>query len=450
MSMLPIFLAICFDARVNASTPARAQLSVVTAPLLARRVAIAMAVTMVTAGACRSGGEGDDEVEGSSQSESGGASDSSDSSATSEDSESTGEDSESTTETGEPGFEGYDQPGPHPVGTRAFALPDPLGERDLEVQLWYPAAQRVVTGDPIGDFVTTEPNAEDFGALVDTAPEPCTRKQTSSAFDVEPAAVEAPLATVVFSHCHTCTRFSSYSLAERLASHGFLVAAVDHAGNTLFDLLAGDPLPVDAATLELRFVDMQRVIDELLDPNASALPPNFVGLADPDRLGVFGHSFGSVTTGKLLQDDDRVRAGVGIAAPFESPLLPGIAMANIEEPVLFLVAVEDNSITEIGNNILRSNFMSANTPAWKIEFGDAGHWSFSDICNLVEDFQPGCGEGQRQTNPAETFEYLDNELARGLAATRVAAFFAMTLRGEAEARNELEAPDPVLEVEVRE
>jgi dienelactone hydrolase len=259
-----------------------------------------------------------------------------------------------------------------------------------------------------------------------------------------------PWPTVLFSHCHTCTRFSSYSLAERLASHGFLVAAVDHAGNTLFDQLEGTALPVNLATLELRAADMQRVLDELLDPAAGSLPSAFVGLADSERVGVFGHSFGSVTTGKLLQDDDRFIAGVGIAAPFESPLLPGITMAAISEPLLLLVAREDNSITEIGNNILRTNFTTANTPAWKIEFTDAGHWSFSDICNLIAGFQPGCGEGQRQTNPAESFTYLDNQLARDLSATKITAFFAMTLRGEAEARDQLEAPDPVLDIAVRE
>ncbi|MFV8752807.1 alpha/beta hydrolase family protein [Nannocystaceae bacterium ST9] len=355
-----------------------------------------------------------------------------------------------SSESGEPDFETYDQPGPYAVGTRAFVLADPQGDRELEVQLWYPA-EGGPGSDPIGAFVTAEPNAGAFQDLVDAASEPCTRKITSSRFDAARATEPAGLLpTVLFSHCHTCTRFSSYSLAERLASHGFLVAAVDHAGNTLFDQLAGDPLPVDAATLELRASDMRRLLDELLDPATSSLPAEFVGLADPERVGVFGHSFGSVTTGKLLQDDDRFVAGVGIAAPFESPILPGISMAAIEEPILLLVAVEDNSITEIGNNILRNNFTIANTPAWKIEFTDAGHWSFSDICNLIDGFQPGCGEGQRQTNPDESFTYLDNQLARDLTATKVTSFFALTLRGEAEARTQLEAGDPVLDIAVRE
>lgn len=403
--------------------------------------------TWIIASGCASAGSNDDELGETTQNQTDTSASSSDATSTDTNTDTTSVDS---SESGEPDFESYDQPGPYPVGTSSFVLTDTIGARDLDVQLWYPAAERVRTGDPIGAFVTAEPDATAFQDLVDAAAEPCTRKLTSSAFDVPPAVEQAaPWPTVLFSHCHTCTRFSSYSLAERLASHGFLVAAVDHDGNTLFDQLAGDPLPVDAATLELRATDMQRLLDELLDPAAGSLPAAFIGLADSERVGVFGHSFGSVTTGKLLQDDDRFIAGVGIAAPFESPLLPGITMAAISEPVLLLVAREDNSITEIGNNILRTNFTSANTPAWKIEFSDAGHWSFSDICSLIPGFQPGCGEGQRQTNPSEAFTYLDNQLARDLSATKITAFFAMTLRGEAEARDQLEAPDPVLDIAVR-
>ncbi len=356
-----------------------------------------------------------------------------------------------SSDTGEPHFESYDSPGPHQVGTTSFLLGDPGGERDLVVQLWYPAAE--MGSESIAAFVPLRPDASAFADLLASAPAGCTRQQTSSAFHVAPdPAAGAPLPTVLFSHCHTCTRFSSYSLAERLASHGFLVVAVDHAGNTLFDELAGEALPVDVATLELRAADMQRVLDELLDPQAQALPSEFVGLVDSERVGVFGHSFGSVTTGKLLQDDDRFAAGVAIAAPIENPLLPGVSMAAITEPVLMLVAVEDNSITEFGNNAIRTNFAQANTPVWKIEFADAGHWSFSDICGLIDAFQPGCGMGQRQTNPDETFTYLDNELARELAAARVTAFFAYTLRDEAEAREQVEQPDRdgVLDIQVRE
>jgi hypothetical protein len=227
-----------------------------------------------------------------------------------------------------------------------------------------------------------------------------------------------------------------------------LVAAVDHAGSTVFDQLFGTLPPHDQATLELRRDDGVRVIDELLDPAAASLPAEFVGLADPDRLGVFGHSFGAITTGIVLQDDPRPKAGAAIAAPIENPLLPGVTMAGIAEPLLLVVAVEDNSITEFGNTAIRTNFNMANLPVWKLEFADTGHFAFSDLAGLSDYFAVGCGDGVRQTN-GEPFEYADPFAVRSIAATRVTAFFALHLLGDEDARLQLEADDPLLDVDVR-
>ena len=358
--------------------------------------------------------------------------------------------SESESETGEPEPTLYDLPGPHPVGNRSFELADP--SRPLRVELWYPAdagaRAAAEAGQPLLDFVVDEPDATNLSALIDVAPDECVRKQTQSAAAPAPASVAGPWPTVVFSHCHGCARFSSFSLAERLASHGFLVAAVDHAGSTLFDEMAGQLPPLDQATLELRRDDVIRVIDELLDPSAASLPSDLVGLADAERLGVFGHSFGAVTTGLVLQDDPRPRAGVAIAAPLENPVLPGVSMAAIAEPLMLIVAVEDNSITEFGNMAIRTNFMMANPPVWKLEFADTGHFAYSDLAGLSDYFAAGCGEGERQTN-GEPFTYADPFAVRSLAATRVTAFFALHLLGHEDARAQVEAEDPLLEIDVR-
>jgi hypothetical protein len=109
---------------------------------------------------------------------------------------------------------------------------------------------------------------------------------------------------------------------------------------------------------------------------------------------------------------------------------------------MFILAREDNSISEIGNNIIRSNFKRANTPSWLQEIDDAGHWSFSDICALTPNLAPGCGEGTRQTEAGESFYYLENESARSLAASYVTAFFLAQLRGDAGARAFLSAKHP--------
>lgn len=360
-------------------------------------------------------------------------------------SETTAPGSESESETGGPDPISYSEPGPFPVGNVAMELADPAGARDLVVELWYPAS-----GDATGasqellDFALADADAASLEALIDVAPDTCVRKQTASAAAPQIADIAGPLPTVVFSHCHGCARFSSFSLAERLASHGFLVASVDHAGSTLFDQ---DALPpIDVATRDLRRDDVVRVIDELLDPAAVNLPAEFVGRADAERLGVFGHSFGAVTTGAVLQDDPRPRAGVAIAAPVENPILPGVTVAAIDEPLLLIVAVEDNSITEFGNMAIRQNFSDANAPAWKLEFADTGHFAFSDLAGLSDYFAAGCGPGIRQTDQTP-FEYSDPFVVRELAAARVTAFFALHLLGDDEALAQLEADDPLLDIQ---
>ncbi|EDM79197.1 hypothetical protein PPSIR1_27563 [Plesiocystis pacifica SIR-1] len=339
----------------------------------------------------------------------------------------------------------------------AFELAGEGDARDLSVELWYPASVDAKAaadmGQEIASFVPDDPDAATFAGLLAEAPAECVRSQTMSAPAPASALVDMAelgdsLPTVVFSHCHGCTRFSSFSLAEHLASHGFLVAAVNHTGNTLFEALDETLLPLDASTLDLRADDVRRVIDELLDPGAVELPEALVGVADEQRLGVFGHSFGAITTGKVLQDDDRAMAGVAIAAPIENPLLPGVTMAAIAEPLAMFVAIEDNSITEFGNQAIRTNFQMANTPAWKLEFVDTGHFAYSDMAGLYEGFAAGCGEGERQTD-GTPFTYLDPFVVRDLAAGRIAAFFAMHLLDDADAQAQLEQADPLLEIEVR-
>ena len=364
---------------------------------------------------------------------------------TSADTESTAEDSE----TGEPDPISYTDPGAYAVGNVAIDLADPRGLRDLRVELWYPAGGDASgAGQSLLDFEPVDPDASSLAALVDVAPDECVRKQTGSDDAPSLADIDGPWPTVVFSHCHGCARFSSFSLAEHLASHGFLVAAVDHEGSTVFDQLAGQLPPLDVGTLDQRYTDVVRVIDELLDPAATNLPAEFVGLADAERLGMLGHSFGAVTTGKILQDDPRPRAGVAMAAPLENPVLPGIEMAAIEEPLMLFVAVEDNSITEFGNMAIRQNFSDANSPTWKLEFADTGHFAFSDLAGLSDYFAAGCGEGVRQTDDTD-FTYADPFAVRALAAGRIAAFFALHLLGDDDALEQLEANDPLLDIAVK-
>lgn len=331
--------------------------------------------------------------------------------------------------------------GPHQVGTRRVVATDDARQREVTMQLWYPTTATAVTFAI--EELEDEPNRAAYAGLLAAADPGCATRQVTAARDGAPAGSGFPL--LLFSHCHECTRFSSVTVAQRLASHGFVVLAVEHTGNTLWNQLAGDGLALDTATLELRVEDLAFARAQLgVDPALVAI----AGMVDITRVGVFGHSFGSVTAGMYAQRG-AASAAFGLAAPMENPLLPGVTITSIGAPLGFLVAREDNSITELGNSLIRDNFTKVNGPAWKIEVADAGHWSVSDLVGVVDGFDPGCGAGERQTD-GQPFTYLDAATGRGIAAAYVTAFFKATLLDEAGATAYLGTARPMPTVTVEE
>lgn len=333
----------------------------------------------------------------------------------------------------------YEAVGPHRVGNRTVVLHDGARGRELRVEIWYPAADETTAGgEAMPLFAAAGPDRDALTAALAGAATACVNSQTTSTRDATPlAGGKWPVLT--FSHCHLCARFSSFSLAEYLASHGFAVIATDHTGGTMFDKLAGDNEGLTESFLMTRAADVRFLLDTVLGAG-EALPADLRGRFDAGRVGAFGHSFGSVTTGRVAQTDDRVLAAAGLFAPFESPLPPGVKLAEIAKPVLFFVATEDNSISEFGNNLIRGNFDKANPPVWKVEIVDAGHLSVSDLCGMGEGFNAGCGDGSRQTRPGEPFTYIPVKTAIALTQTWLGYFFGAHVRGEAEALSWLQAP----------
>lgn len=339
----------------------------------------------------------------------------------------------------------YAAAGPYPVGNVTVTLDDVARSRTLRVEIWYPAAESArdaaALGAPVAEFAPEGAERDQLAALIDAAPDRCTSRRTASARDAAPGG-SGSWPVVAFSHCYNCTRFSTFSIAERLASHGFAVVAPDHTGGTLADQLAGTAAPLDTEFLATRAADISFTLDRVLDAEAAELPGDLRGRFDPGRVGVFGHSFGGVTAGLVLMNDTRPRAGLALAVPMENPLLPGVTLSALHVPLFFLLATEDNSIGAIGNSLINQNYTSANKPVWKVDVKDAGHWSVTNICAIVSAFQPGCGEGTRQSN-GQPFTYVDIDVARGVAEAYTTAFFAATLDGDTTARAYLGTSDPM-------
>jgi dienelactone hydrolase len=293
------------------------------------------------------------------------------------------------------------------------------------VQAWLPSTGTAAPTPIVS--LEVEPVRARYEALLATAPS-CPSRMLPLTSDA-PATGEFPL--VLISHCHSCTRLSNATTAVRLASHGFVAVSVEHAGDTLWELLDGVEAPLDTAELELRTGDVRAVLDAIA---AGTTPVT----AELTRTGVLGHSMGAVTAGRVAEVDGRISAAAALCAPVENPLIAGVTLANIDVPLLFVVAQEDNSITELGNLITRNNYRDAKPDAYKLEIPDAGHWSVSDLAGLVDTYKAGCGVAKRQTDSTE-FTYLDPDTGRAITAAYATAFFAATLRDEAGARAYVES-----------
>lgn len=340
----------------------------------------------------------------------------------------------------------FDTPGPYAVGSQQLTITDHDAGRTLTVELWYPAAESVraeaLAGFPLEAF-EVEPRRTQLAGWIAQAPALCTPRLAHSARNAAPAA-GGPWPVLLMSHCTECFRFSMHSLAERLASYGFVVAAPDHLGNTRFDATA----PLTNAFLAVRAGDLSSVLDALLNESASEIPAALRGQLDPARVGVVGHSFGAVTAGKLVEVDARVLAGFLIAAPVDSPFLNSGSISRVTRPLSWLLALEDNSISYLGNGFIRENFSKAPRPSWLIEVSEAGHWTFSDIAGLGGDYLPGCRSGMRDPDGG-VFTYLDNDVGRGLAQRYVTAWATTVIKGEPAAGEVLSQANPVELVHVK-
>jgi dienelactone hydrolase len=232
-----------------------------------------------------------------------------------------------------------------PVGVRTVNTTDSARQRPLTIEVWYPATEAHAgqdMADPTRDAYDLLPGFQPVtqDAVRDAAPRP-------GAY---------PL--VAFSHGFGGHRRQSTFLCTHLASHGYVVAAIDHTGNTMADMIQmvmqvqlGGALP-DAIQLlgefvQLRPEDIQFMIDSILGGGAGE---DVASSVTPELIGMSGHSFGGWTTLAVTARDRRIRAALPLAPGGGSAdSLPVEVMRNSldfnwgrDVPTLFLTAEHDS------------------------------------------------------------------------------------------------------------
>ena len=195
--------------------------------------------------------------------------------------------------------------GEYTVGVATVTVTDEARERPLTVDVWF----------PLTDGTTGEPHQYGF--------------VTGDYFE-SPLAVDAdatslspdgPFPLVVYSHGSGGLRFIHSDYTETIASHGYVVVAPDHTGNTAVERIA--ETSDDSAVIALnRPLDISAVIDAFLDPADAETAP-FQPAIDTEQIAVTGHSFGGFTTYAttsgfeneqgVVEADDRIDAIIPLA-----------------------------------------------------------------------------------------------------------------------------------------
>ncbi|GAA4233423.1 dienelactone hydrolase [Streptosporangium album] len=212
--------------------------------------------------------------------------------------------------------------GAHPVGTTALypkdtSRPDPwnldVEARELKVTLWYPTKQR--DGQRAPYMTPKESELTLKGLRITGVPyETLSKTRTNAVKDAEPAGRKLPL--VVLSSGFTKPISTLTSLAEELASRGYVVAGIDHTyesyATTFPDGRVAECLACDGDTdpgfgtgvVRGRAADVSFVLDQLTSKWDGS------DLIDRSRIAMAGQSIGGAGTMAAMLKDSRVRAGI--------------------------------------------------------------------------------------------------------------------------------------------
>jgi len=272
--------------------------------------------------------------------------------------------------------------GPRPIGLVNRWVADPARRNRFgnstngafAVMIWYPAAPQA---GKLPVSPRDSPLLQDaalLGSYLDRVP-----YFVSHAVSEAPCAMEGgPYPIVLFSHGYEAGRVQPAEKAENLASHGFILVAMDHYdswGALLPDgtlWLPATSAPMTEAGLQDRVRDLAFVLDELTKWNEH--DPLFAGRLDVNRVAAMGFSWGGPVAAEFCRVDPRCRAAI--------PLDPGgnsgaLMTMGLQEPLLQINRSDNSDYTLFGKAAKDACWFQISSTQ-HLNFDDSYWWSFPD------------------------------------------------------------------------
>jgi predicted dienelactone hydrolase len=219
--------------------------------------------------------------------------------------------------------------GPYKVGTRIVHLvdpkrmethvPGPPQARQIMVQFWYPAS-------PDGQHLASYRRRRETTLLSSYMGVLWTHSYKGA-----PVAASAkPFPVLLFNPAWQGQRTQNTYQTEDLASHGFIVAAIDHTynstpvafpdGRVIWATDIHDITDFDHTTVaqQISIGDREVHIEagddilalDYLSAEGSNPSSRWFGRVNADNAGAFGHSFGGAVAGQTCYQDSRVKAAI--------------------------------------------------------------------------------------------------------------------------------------------
>ncbi|MEU8470440.1 dienelactone hydrolase family protein [Streptomyces sp. NPDC029006] len=211
---------------------------------------------------------------------------------------------------------------------------DPHDRRTVVVQLWYPARKSPAGAQRAQYLGRTEREARIVsdalarevglpGFLVDGVP----RARTHAVFNAPVAGGSGRFPVVLFSPGSGGVRTQNTAWAEELASHGYVVAALDHPYDSAAVVLA-DGRTIHAKTAStgdrdqddelaagwtaVRAADLSFVLTQLDQVGRGEITGALTGRLDTSRVAVTGHSMGGAAALRAARQDRRFDAVIDL------------------------------------------------------------------------------------------------------------------------------------------
>ncbi|MEU1286761.1 hypothetical protein [Kitasatospora sp. NPDC005856] len=311
---------------------------------------------------------------------------------------------------------------------------DPNDQRTVVVQLWYPA-QKSPEGARRAQYLgRTEQEARTVsealargvglpGFLVDGVP----RARSRSVFDAPVAAGGGRFPVVLFSPGSGGVRTQNTAWAEELASHGYVVAALDHPYDSAAVVLAdgrtvtsetsssGDPdkdEELAAGWTAVRAADLGFVLTRLDSEDRGENPGPLTGRLDTGRVAASGHSMGGAAALQAARQDRRFGAVVDLDGYPHGPASPALGQPTLALTQAITPATDPRYLPRLTEALRASSATN-----YRLTIPGAAHLTFMDGPLYLPPVPSIVGSLGRTESPrvvaAATLAFLDAVLRDG-------------------------------------